>query len=298
MPISKSDQPIALDRAHLGSRLDRSRGQSSVLESWRSLGSPQLPGSSFPAYESPPTANRRVHWWGFTTLQDGSRRILPPVRLGAEPCVKNIVYTWIIFMSRQWREVNIWPTQKLVRYFSPCDFKVKFPCTRIIIDGTKKPKAPRAQQATFSTYKNKNTVKVLVGCTPGGLINFVSHAYGGSTSDRQIVERCNIIQLCDRNDSVMADKGFSVQDLFASKDISVNVPNFFKKKNRLSCKTVAGDRKISSKRVHIERLIGLGKTYKILKCCLNGSEAKLSSDIIFVCFMLCNFRTGIVPSFA
>ena len=56
--------------------------QSSVFESWRSLGSPQLPGPSFPAYESPPTANRRVHWWGFTTLQDGSRRILPQVRLG------------------------------------------------------------------------------------------------------------------------------------------------------------------------------------------------------------------------
>ena len=53
-----------------------------MLESWRSLGSPQLPGPSFPAYGSPPTANRRVHWWGFTTLQDGSRRILPPVRLG------------------------------------------------------------------------------------------------------------------------------------------------------------------------------------------------------------------------
>ena len=31
MPISKSDQPIALDRAHLGSRLHRSRCQSSVL---------------------------------------------------------------------------------------------------------------------------------------------------------------------------------------------------------------------------------------------------------------------------
>ena len=83
-PKSKSNQPIALDQAHLGSRLHRSQGQSSVLESWRSLGSPQLPGPSFPAYESPPTANRRVDWWAFTTLQDGSRRILPPppVRLG------------------------------------------------------------------------------------------------------------------------------------------------------------------------------------------------------------------------
>ena len=45
-------------------------------------GLPRLPGPSFPAYESPPTANRRVHWWGFTTLQDGSRRILPPTGLG------------------------------------------------------------------------------------------------------------------------------------------------------------------------------------------------------------------------
>ena len=74
---------LPIDRAHLGSRLHRSRGQSSVLESWRSLDSPQLPGPSFPAYESPPTANRRVHWWGFTTLQDGSRRILPRPAAGA-----------------------------------------------------------------------------------------------------------------------------------------------------------------------------------------------------------------------
>ena len=89
---------LALDRAHLGSRLHRSRGQSSVLESWRSLGSPQLLGPSFPANESPPTANRRVHWWGFTTLQDSSRRILPPVRLGAstEKSANTVCVPWVL----------------------------------------------------------------------------------------------------------------------------------------------------------------------------------------------------------
>ena len=70
--------------AHLSSRLHQSRGQSSVLESWISLGSSQLPGSSFRAYESPPTANRRVYWWGFSTLPDGSRRILPPSGQGSD----------------------------------------------------------------------------------------------------------------------------------------------------------------------------------------------------------------------
>ena len=220
----------------------------------------------------------------------------------SESSVKNIVYTWIIFMSKQWREANIWPSQNLVRHFMPSDFKSKFPKTRIIIDGTecpiKKPKAPRAQQSTYSTYKNRNTIKILVGSTPGGLVNYVSPAYGGSTSDRQIVERCKIVGACDPGDSVMADKGFNVQDLFATANVHVNIPTFFKKKNRMTGKIVVNDRKISSKRVHIERIIGLGKTYRILTCPLTGTETKLSSHITFVCFMLCNFKTCIVPKHA
>lgn len=98
--------------------------------------------------------------------------------------------------------------------------------------------------------------------------------------------------MCDPGDSIMADKGFNVQDLFAP----YNVLTFFKKKkkNRMSGKIVMKDRQISSKRVHIERLIGLGKTYKILCHPMSGTDAKVSSDIIFVCFMLCNFRPRII----
>ncbi|XP_061190649.1 uncharacterized protein LOC133198614 [Saccostrea echinata] len=217
----------------------------------------------------------------------------------SESTVKNIVNTWIIFMSKQWQEVNIWPSRSLVKYFAPSDFKAKFPTTRIIVDGTKcpikKPKAPRAQQATFSLYKNRNTIKILVGSTSGGLVSFISNAYGGSTSDRQIVERCKLVNLCDPKDSVMADKGFNVQDLFARMDVTVNISTFFRKRNRMSGKILLRDRKISSKRVHIERIIGLGKTYKILTIPLNSIETKISSHITFCCYMLCNFRTCIIP---
>ena len=65
--------------------------------------------------------------------------------------------------------------------------------------------------------------KIPVGSTPGGLVNVVSDAYGGWTSDRQIVEHSNIVQLCEPGDSVMADKGFNVQNLFARMDVTVNV---------------------------------------------------------------------------
>lgn len=173
--------------------------------------------------------------------------------------VENIWLTWINFMSRQWREVNFWPDRDLVNFFAPRDFYSKFPTTRLIIDGTeiavKKPKPPIAQQTTFSTYKNRNTMKVLVGSTPGGLTSFISPAYGGSASDRQLVERSPLLNLCEPGDSVMSDKGFNVQDLFASRDVTINITTFFKKQNRMSGNTVLRDRKTSSKRVHIERII-------------------------------------------
>jgi hypothetical protein len=217
----------------------------------------------------------------------------------SETAVVNIWVTWVNFMAKQWREVNMFPDRDIVRFFSPLGFKAKFPSTRIIIDGTEcpvmKPKSPIAQQATFSTYKNRNTIKLLVGATPGGLVNYVSPAYGGSTSDRQICERSNLLTLCDKGDSIMADKGFNVQDLFAPYDVTINIPTFFRKKNRMTGKTVLKDRAISSKRVHIERIIGLAKTYKILKEPLNVTETKLASEITFVCFMLCNCKPCIIP---
>ena len=94
----------------------------------------------------------------------------------------------------------------------------------------------------------------------------------------------------------MADKGFNVQDMFSPRGINVNIPEFFKKKNRMSEKSVSSDRKIASKRVHVERVIGLAKTFKILKQPLNDTESMLSDCIISVCFYLCNFRSCIVPN--
>ena len=220
----------------------------------------------------------------------------------SEADVYNIVFTWIRFMAVQWGEITLWPTADMVSFFMPSGFAKHFRRTRVILDCTecpvKKPKRPVAQQATFSTYKNRNTVKTLIGITPGGLCSHVSPTYGGSTSDRQILERSNLPTSCDPGDSVMVDKGFNVQDLFIPYDVLVNIPTFFKKQNRLSCKSVLEDRRIASKRVHVERIIGLAKTYKILTEPMNSTETLLSSDIVFVCFMLCNFRNGIVPRHA
>ena len=66
----------------------------------------------------------------------------------------------------------------------------------------------------------------------------------------------------------------------------------------MSGETVIPDQKVASKRVHVKRFTGPAKTYLILSQPLNTSETQLSSDIIFVCCMLCNFHSGIVPRHA
>ena len=73
-------------------------------------------------------------------------------------------------MYCQWRELKLWPSQDEVAYFTPLDFNKNFPKPRVIVDGTEmpivKPRDPEAQQKTWSTYKNSNTRKVLVGKFP------------------------------------------------------------------------------------------------------------------------------------
>ncbi|XP_028157517.1 uncharacterized protein LOC114350784 [Ostrinia furnacalis] len=212
--------------------------------------------------------------------------------------VGNVFVTWINFVHQLWSKLNIWPSRELVDYFMPSQFKKNHKITRVIIDGTEvpitRPKNPKSQQATFSSYKHHNTIKFLVGSTPGGLLSYCSEGYGGSTSDRQIIERCNLIHKCNPGDGIMADRGFNTQDLLAPRDITLLVPNFLKGLSQLPGIKLKHDQKLAANRIHIERLIGLIKTYKNFKTDVNAYYVPLMSKIFFVCLMLCNFREKIV----
>ena len=102
--------------------------------------------------------------------------------------------------------------------------------TQVILDATEvpiqKPRKVNDQSATFSLYKNKYTLKTLVGCSPRGVVTFISSSYGRSESDRQVLERSSLMAdgQFQPGDSIMADRSIMVQDLFATKDVKVNTP--------------------------------------------------------------------------
>lgn len=86
------------------------------------------------------------------------------------------------------------------------------------------PSSPVAQQLTFSSYKNHNTLKAVVGITPSGAVCFISELYGGCISDRELTVRCGILDLFEPGDTVMADRGFQIADLLAERGVDLNIP--------------------------------------------------------------------------
>ena len=166
----------------------------------------------------------------------------------------------------------------------PESFKKEYPNTRIIIDATEfaveRPSSLLSQACTFSSYKNKNTVKVLIGVTPSGAISFVSEAYEGSISDRKLIEASGLLDNLESGDEVMADKGFKIQDLLTPRGIRLNIPPFLQTKIQMTANDVFLTKKIARLRVHVERSIGRVKEFKIFHDTLPASMWDCISNVI------------------
>ena len=136
----------------------------------------------------------------------------------SQTTVSRVLISWINFMFLKFSAANVWPTRSLIDQHIPADFKEKYPSTRVIIDCTEircqMPKSLRLNGELFSAYKKHTTFKGLVGISPGGAITFISQLYTGHISDREVVQRSGLLQMpFDKGDEIMADKGFTVEDL-------------------------------------------------------------------------------------
>ena len=183
--------------------------------------------------------------------------------------------------------------------------RVIIDCFEIFID---RPSNLLARAQTFSSYKHHNTVKVLIGITPQGTISFVSKAWGGRTSDKFLTENCGIIDKLLPGDLVLADRGFTIQELLMFKHAQLAIPAFTRGKDQLDPVEVEETRNIANVRIHVERIIGLlRRKYTILSGILpidflisssTGSQERaipMIDRILNVCSALVNLCPGIVP---
>ena len=218
-------------------------------------------------------------------------------RFGISPAtVLRIWKTWMNFLHLQFKEIPLWPSKAMVKAYMPKCFQDAYPSTRVILDATEirvqKPSLSEFQQMTFSSYKNTNTYKVSIGISPSGA---VSKVYPGSISDSKLTRCSGILDLLESGDSVMADRGFDIQDDLTLINVKLNIPPFLKDKDQFTEVEMIQTRRIASLRIHVERAMERLKNFHIFDRVLPPSFVHVAEQMRNV-FCVCNFVKFPPPS--
>ncbi|CAG2192483.1 unnamed protein product [Mytilus edulis] len=125
--------------------------------------------------------------------------------------VSRVVLTWIQFLYIRLSafRTKMFPDRSKSRKHLPKSFK-KYKNIRCIIDCTEvfvqQPRNFGKQGNCYSSYKGHTTYKFLVGIAPNGTIVYISDAFEGSISDKEIVKNHVFLDTLNNGDEIMADR--------------------------------------------------------------------------------------------
>ncbi|KAK3908154.1 N-succinylarginine dihydrolase [Frankliniella fusca] len=170
---------------------------------------------------------------------------------------------------------------------------------RVIIDATElkiqRPKHLQQQSNTYSEYKSCNTVKFLVGISCYGGLSFISEAYQGSISDRKLLVKSGLLDHLVEGDSVMAERGFDVEDILNEMGVDLIIPAFLGKREAFTARELVGSKMRASARIHVESFIGRVKQYRLLRFMIPSNLAlPYVSDMVKICAYCVNFHAPFV----
>ena len=138
--------------------------------------------------------------------------------------------------------------------------------------------------------------KVFVAVTPVGAVSFISPLYVVSILDVELTRVSGFLQLlADKPGiSIMADRGFTIQDELDHYKVKLNIPPFMEGRTQLPPNEIKCGRQIASLRIHVEWAIGRIKNYGFLKGTIPITMARLANQIVCVGALLTNFQPALV----
>lgn len=216
----------------------------------------------------------------------------------SESHASNVCNNWLPFLAEKLRDLVHWLPRETLRATMPSSFQERYPRTTVIINCAEtfmqRPRNLKTRGETYSHYKSHNTVKYLVGISPHGQIMFISKGFGGRASDKFIVENSGFLNYLLPGDEIMADRGFTINDLLFPLRVKLNIPAFTKGQDQLLEDDVTETRRIARVRIHVERAIRRLKVFKILSDIVPVSLVKKVDDILIVCSALVNLGSDLI----
>lgn len=206
----------------------------------------------------------------------------------------SIINTWIRFLANFLRPIVYWPDKATIMASMPSYLRNKYPHLRCIIDCSEtlieRPRDLKLQAATWSDYKKKNTLKYLVAITPTGMVSYISRAWGGRATDRHITQQSQFLKLIDPRDTVMADRGFPIQEDLLYRHAKLEIPPPSSGLEQMCAQNVMKTKRIANVRIHVERAINRLKWFKILDSTLQLNLLSIFNDVLIICAALCNLH--------
>ena len=220
-------------------------------------------------------------------------------RFGVSPSLAtSIITTLLVFLSLELKPLIYWPTPEETLSYKHSHFKGTFEKCEGIGDCTEQwiehSKNADAQYQTYSSYKSHNTLKKLIFCTKSGSISYISEAYGGSCTDRFITEDTNIANKFTPGFMVLFDKGFNVQDLFLLRQVKCVLPPFVRSKRQFTRSEVYQGKRVARARIHIERVMGRLKEFRLLNHVLPINMMDICDHIWNVAGAIVNMQPALV----
>lgn len=165
--------------------------------------------------------------------------------------VSQLINTWTaVLYNRLAVNTNWWISREANKKLMPTAFQKKYPNTRAIFDATEifiqKPSDLGCQSTTWSNYKRHSTAKGLIVVAPFGGVMFASELYTGSISDKELVVQSGVLNYIEEGDDIMADRGFTIEDLLDEKKATLNMPPFKNGKVQLSKQEIISSRQIAA----------------------------------------------------
>lgn len=192
-----------------------------------------------------------------------------------------------------------WASKEETLQNMPIHFKPNLVNTRAVLDCTevtiKSFKCTKCKTDSYSHYKGRHTCKFLISVSPAGMINHVSKAYPGRTSDKFIFNNEKLIDKFEPNcDAIMVDKGFSIEKEAQERCVVLHIPPFLKNQEQLTEAQANLNYEIARARVHVERANQRIKIFNIFRTEIDCNILSVIEDVMFIICAVVNLSPPII----
>ena len=124
---------------------------------------------------------------------------------------------------------------------------------------------------------------------------FLSEGWEDRVSDKQITLQSGFLSKIMPGDCILADRGFLTERDLNMKGAHLSMPKVRKGRDQLSGKDVHESRHNANARIHVERVIGQLKKFRILQTAIPITQVDLIDSILITVSSIVNLNKSIIP---